>query len=122
MPSSVLEAMTTHLRLESEIGGYEASDAMAERVQDYYAATAALLGCGPENVAFAASATDAFSRALSSVPFQPGDVILTTRNDYISNQIAFMSLRNRFGVEVVHAPDAAEGGVDVDAMAGLMRT
>jgi selenocysteine lyase/cysteine desulfurase len=121
MPRQVLEAMTGHLALESEIGGYEASDAMAERIQDFYAATAALLGCGPENVAFAASATDAFARALSSVPFQRGDVILTTRNDYISNQIAFLSLRHRFGVEVVHAPDLAEGGVDVDALAGLMR-
>ncbi|MFC3452463.1 aminotransferase class V-fold PLP-dependent enzyme [Amycolatopsis speibonae] len=36
--------------------------------------------------------------------------------------MAFLSLRKRFGVEVVHAPEVPEGGVDVEAMAALMRT
>jgi selenocysteine lyase/cysteine desulfurase len=121
MPAQVLGAMTEHLELEAQLGGYEAADARSEATQDFYVATAQLLGCEPRNVAFATNATDAFARALSSIPFVPGDVILTTRNDYISNQIAFFSLRKRFGVEIVHAPDLPEGGADVDAMARLMR-
>ena len=51
-----------------------------------------------------------------------GDVVLTTRDDYISNQIAFLSLRKRFGIEVVHAPNRAGGGVDVDDFAALARS
>ncbi|MEV0584310.1 aminotransferase class V-fold PLP-dependent enzyme [Nonomuraea sp. NPDC050310] len=117
----VLAAMTDHLRLEAQIGGYEAAAARAEQVRGFYAETAALLNCAPENIAFASSATHAYSTALSAIPFEAGDVILTTRNDFISNQIAFLSLRRRFGVEVVHAPDLPEGGVDVAAMAALMR-
>lgn len=121
MPEPVLRAMLEHLHLEAEIGGYEAAEEQEVAVADLYAATAALLHCRPENVAVAPSATDAYSRALSSIPFATGDVILTTRDDYASNQIAFMSLRKRFGVEVLQAPVLAEGGVDVDAMAALMR-
>ncbi|HZC28862.1 MAG TPA: aminotransferase class V-fold PLP-dependent enzyme, partial [Gaiellaceae bacterium] len=90
-------------------------------IDDFYAATGDLLGCGTRNIAFASSATDAYARALSSIPFARRELILTTRDDYISNQIAFLSLRKRFGVEVVHAPNAPEGGVDVEAMARLMR-
>ena len=120
MPRPVLDAMTEHLELEAEIGGYEAADARQDRVHDFYAATAELLGCSAHNVAFAPSATDAYARALSSIPFASGDVILTTQDDYISNQIAFLSLRKRFGVEVVHAPNRPEGGVDVHAMAKSM--
>ena len=122
MPAPVLEAMLEHLRLEAELGGYEAADARADVIADFYAATAELLGCRAENVAFATSATDAFSRALSAIPFERGDAIVTTQDDYISNQIAFLSLRKRFGIDVVHAPTVPEGGVDVDAMAGLMRS
>ncbi|MFD5099492.1 aminotransferase class V-fold PLP-dependent enzyme [Streptomyces albidochromogenes] len=59
---------------------------------------------------------------MSSIPFESGDTILTTRDDFVSNQIAFLSLRKRFGVRIVHAPNTPEGGVDVPAMAGLMRT
>ncbi|MET7334599.1 aminotransferase class V-fold PLP-dependent enzyme [Nonomuraea sp. NPDC005650] len=119
----VLDAMLDHLRLEAAIGGYEAAAARQAEIRDFYAATAGLINCSPENIAFAGSATDAYTRALSAIPFERGDVILTTRNDFISNQIAFLSLRKRFGVEIVHAPDHADGsGVDVEAMAGLMRS
>jgi selenocysteine lyase/cysteine desulfurase len=120
-PRQVVETMTEHLELEAELGGYEAADDRHEEVADFYAATAELLGCRAWNVAFAPSATDAYARALSSIPFAQGDLILTTRDDYISNQIAFLSLRRRFGVDVIHAPNLPEGGVDVDAMARLMR-
>jgi selenocysteine lyase/cysteine desulfurase len=119
----VLQAMLDHLELEARIGGYEASDARAAEVRDFYSAVADLIHCGPDNVAFGGSATDAYNKALSAIPFEAGDVILTTRNDFISNQIAFLALRRRFGVEVVHAPDRPDGGgVDVEAMAALMRS
>jgi selenocysteine lyase/cysteine desulfurase len=121
MPLPVLDSMIDHLRLEANRGGYEAAHARADAIADFYAATAQLLGCRDNNIAFASSATDAFSRALSSLPFERDDVILTTKDDYVSNQIAFLSLRKRFGVEVVHAPTLPEGGVDVEAMARLMR-
>src|SRR5436190_5991039 len=121
MPKPVIDAMTEYLALEAEIGGYEAADARVEQIDGFYAAVAELLGCDPRNVAFATSATDAYARALSSIPFERGDLILTTRDDYISNQIAFMSLRRRFGVEIVHAPDLDGGGLDPNAMAQMMR-
>jgi selenocysteine lyase/cysteine desulfurase len=121
LPAPVLAAVQDHLVLESQIGGYEAAARQADVVRDFYVGTAALLGTAPENIAFASSATHAYSTALSSLEFAAGDVVLTTRNDYVSNQLAFLSLRKRFGVRVVHAPDAPEGGVDVEAMATLMR-
>jgi selenocysteine lyase/cysteine desulfurase len=121
MPAPVVETMTEHLELEAKLGGYEAADTRSEAIDDFYVATAQLLGCEARNIAFAPNATDAFARALSSIPFVAGDVILTTRDDYISNQIAFFSLRKRFGVDVVHASNLPEGGVDADAMARLMR-
>ncbi|MEV0629736.1 aminotransferase class V-fold PLP-dependent enzyme [Nonomuraea wenchangensis] len=120
-PAPVLTAMLDHLRLEAQIGGYEAAAARADQVRGFYDELAALINCGPGNIAFAGSATHAYTTALSAIPFQRDDVVLTTRNDFISNQIAFLSLRKRFGVRVVHAPDTPEGGVDVDAMAALMR-
>lgn len=119
----VHRAMADHLDLEARTGGYEAADARADEIRDFYTATAELIGGHPDEIAFAASATDAYVRALSSISFEPGDVILTTRNDFISNQLAFLSMRKRFGIEIVHAPDHGDGsGVDVDAMTRLMRT
>jgi len=121
LAAPVLTTMLDHLDLEARIGGYEASAARAAEVREFHAEIAALVNSTADNIAFAGSATHAFATALSAIPFEPGDVILTTRNDFISNQIAFLSMRKRFGVEIVHAPDTPDGGVDVAAMAALMR-
>jgi selenocysteine lyase/cysteine desulfurase len=67
------------------------------------------------------NATVAFAQALSAFDFAPGDVILTTTNDYISNQLMYLSLARRAGVRVVRAGDLAEGGADPDSVAGLLR-
>ena len=121
MPQPVLHAIQEHITLESMIGGYEAADARREALQEAYQSVARLLGTRPANVAFTESATTSVAQAMSSIPFQRDDVILTTRNDYVSNQIQFLSLRERLGVRVLRAPDRPEGGVDVDALADLVR-
>lgn len=119
-PRQVVNAMVEHLLLESEIGGYEAHAARSEEIAGFYSATARLLNTSPQQIAWMTSATDAYNRALTSIPWQEGDVILTTVNDYVSNQIAFMQLRERFGVRVVRAEDDPKGGVSLDSMERLM--
>ncbi|MFE0458507.1 aminotransferase class V-fold PLP-dependent enzyme [Kitasatospora sp. NPDC058965] len=122
MARPVLRAMLDHLQLEAAIGGYEASAAREVEIADFHTSIAELIRTRPGNIAFAGSATHAYAKALSAIDFRPGDTILTTRNDFISNQIAFLSLRKRHGVAIVHAPDHPDGsGVDVAAMARLMR-
>lgn len=121
MPRPVSEAVKAHIDLESRIGGYEAAAAAAGRIEAAYGAVAGLLGCQPRHVAFVENATVAYAQALSSIPFDRGDVILTSTSDYISNQIMFLSLARRIGVEVVRVPNATEGGIDVDATGDLIR-
>ena len=116
MPDPVVAAVREHLDLEASIGGYEAAAEAAPDIESAYGAVADLLSTHSGNVAFTEHATAAFVQALSSVPFQRGDVVATTRHDYVSNQIQYLSLMERFGVEVVRAPDAPGGGVDLEAM------
>jgi selenocysteine lyase/cysteine desulfurase len=67
------------------------------------------------------NATVAVAQALSAYDFQPGDVILTSRADYPSNQLMYLSLARRLGVEVVRADDLPEGGVDPQSIRELVR-
>lgn len=112
MPAPVLQVVLAHLQREARMGGYEAADAAADDVGATYVALAELIGAGPHNIAVVENATAAFALALSAFDFQRGDLILTTRNDYISNQLMYLSLARRQGVEVVRAEDLPEGGVD----------
>jgi selenocysteine lyase/cysteine desulfurase len=121
MPKPVLAAITQHLELEAKAGGYEAADAARFDIDDTYAAVARLVNTEPRNIAIVENATVAFFQALSAFDFRAGDVLLTTRNDYISNQLAYISLARRLGVRVVRAEDAQEGGVDPDSVRSLIR-
>ena len=114
MPQPVVEAIQNHIQLESEVGGYEAATIRAKEIEEFYSVGAMLLGCCPRNLAFTANATDAYSRALSSIPFKTGDAIVTTAEDYVSNQITFLSLSKRLGVKIVRAKSNWFGGVDLD--------
>lgn len=121
MPQPVLQAMTDHLQLEAKEGGYEAAALRKDEIAAFYNTTAQLLDAEPRQIAFTVSATDAYNRALSSIPFQQEDVILTTNNDYVSNQIAFLQMRDRLGIRVLRAADLPEGGVDPDDVEKLIR-
>jgi selenocysteine lyase/cysteine desulfurase len=122
MPQPVIAAVFEYLRRESEMGGYEAADAAAGSIDAAYHAVARLVGAAPRNIAIIENATTGMALALSALDPGPGDVILTTCDDYPSNQLMYLSLAARRGVEVVRAPDAPEGGVDTQAVSELLRT
>jgi selenocysteine lyase/cysteine desulfurase len=116
-PACVVDAMTAHLSLEAQIGGYEAAAEMQGAIAECYAHLAALVGASAHNIAIVENATVALAQALSSFDFAPGDRIVTTRLDYPSNQLMYLSLARRCGVEIVRAEDLPEGGVDPASVA-----
>jgi selenocysteine lyase/cysteine desulfurase len=119
MPQPVLDAMQEHLELEVEIGGYEASDSRATRIAHVYEDVGALVNSPARNIAIVANATAAFIQAMSSFDFKRGDIIVTTRADYTSYQITYLSLAQRLGIVVKHASDLPEGGVDPQSVREL---
>lgn len=113
-PKSMFEKMHSYNKLEEEFGGYDIEAKMAKERTSFYTETAKLINCKPENISFQYSATEGFSRALSAIPFKKGDVILTTDDDYISNFIAFISLKKRFGIRILRCKTAETGELDLE--------
>lgn len=122
MPRQVLTAITDHLELETQIGGYEAAAARSRQLAQFHMVLADLLNTKSRNIAYASSATDAYNRALSSIPFEEGDVLLTTQDDYVSNHIAFIQLERLQGIKLVVAPiNPTTGGADLSRMEELIK-
>jgi selenocysteine lyase/cysteine desulfurase len=115
-----LDAMVGHLRLEAEIGGYEAADAAQDDIAATYASMAELIGGASDEVAFFDNATHAWNAAFYSVPLQPGDRILTGRAEYGSNVLAYLQVAQRTGAEVVVVPNDESGQLDAAALADLV--
>lgn len=115
-PQPVLDATVAHLRLEAEIGGYEAEDRARDAVWNMYAATARMLGCTPDEIAFAQNATRAWDMAFYAIPFRPGDRILTGQAEYVSNYLGLLQVTRRTGATVEVIPNDERGQISVEAL------
>lgn len=113
MPLSVRQTIKEYLDKELEIGGYKLADIQTEAIEQFYQEAALLLDCKARNIAFAHDATDAYLKALSSIPFEEGDIIITTNNDYSSNQIQFISLQKRYGIIIKRIESMPNGDLDI---------
>ena len=117
-PRQVTEAAVEHLRLEARMGGYEAAEAAAEKVDRTYTAVAELIGSGLDEVAIVENATRAWDMAFYALRFSPGDRILTSRAEYASNVIAFLQVARKTGVVVEVVDDDESGQISVEDLRG----
>ncbi len=115
-PSVVTKAVIDHLRLETEIGGYEAAAQAKTRLEGCYTSIAKLLNCHSDEIAVVENATRAWDMAFYAMDFRPGDRILTARAEYASNYIAFLQIAKRTGAIVEAIPSDPDGQFDVGAL------
>jgi cysteine desulfurase / selenocysteine lyase len=116
MPRPVLEATIAHLQLEAQMGGYEAADRADDAIEHVYNAVARLIGCSRDEIAIIENATRAWDMAFYSIPFKPGDRILTAMAEYASNYIAYLQVTRKTGATVEVIPNDAHGQISVEAL------
>jgi cysteine desulfurase / selenocysteine lyase len=119
-PRPVVARVIEHLRLEEQLGGYEAADRVSDELDGLYGSVARLLHCDAEEIALQENATRAWEMAFYSLRFAPGDRIVTTANEYASNYIAFLQVARRTGAEISVAESDQAGEVDLEALGRLL--
>ena len=116
MPIPVADALIGWQREEEFRGGYETADRHRDSLENFYDATARLLNCGRDEVAFVENATRAWDMAFYGLDLGPGDRILTTVSEYGSNMIAYLHRAKRTGCQVDIVPNDSHGQIDVAAL------
>ncbi len=119
-PTCVLDAQIDHLKLEAEIGGYEAADQARGRIEAVYDSVARLIGAGRDEIAVVENATVAWDMAFYAIPFAPGDRILTAEAEYGANFVAFLQTAKRKGVQIDVVPSTETGETSVAALEEMM--
>ena len=117
LPSQrTLDATLNHLKLEAEIGGYEAAAKAHDDLEGFYPAVAKLIGAEADEIAFIENATRGWDLAFYSLDFKPGDRILTCVSEYSSNYISYLQVAKKTGAEIVVVPDDNYGQIDLGAL------
>jgi L-cysteine/cystine lyase len=117
MPAETARAMDEAAARELAVGRAAPGDwldALA-RMDEARFAVAAVLVADPGDIALTHSTTDGLNLAISALPWQAGDRVLTTAHEHPAALAPLAALRARLGVEVV-VVDVGDGG-DPDATA-----
>ncbi|HET8845339.1 MAG TPA: aminotransferase class V-fold PLP-dependent enzyme, partial [Ktedonobacteraceae bacterium] len=115
-PQPVLDATIAYLQREAQIGGYEIAKEAHEALENAHQAAARLIGASREEIALAESADSAWNRAFYSIPFKPGDRVLTAKAEYHSNYIIYLQAQKRLGITIEVVPNDEHGQLDVAAL------
>jgi cysteine desulfurase/selenocysteine lyase len=116
MPQPVLDAATSYLQLEAQIGSYRAYIRSYEAIEHLYSSIAKLIGCSHDEIAILENATLAWDMAFYSIPFRAGDRILIGTTEYINNYMAILQMTRKTGAIVEVIPDDDYGQISVEAL------
>jgi cysteine desulfurase / selenocysteine lyase len=119
-PRPVVARVIEHLRLEEQIGGYEAADRVTAELEAVYGSVARLLHCATDEIALQENATRGWEMAFYSLRFAAGDRIVTSANEYASNYIAFLQVAQRIGAEIHVVESDQVGEIDLEALRKLL--
>ncbi len=112
-PRQVTDTVVEYLRHEELVGGYEAAEEAAGRIDGVYASLARLINAVPAEVAVMESGSTAWERAVSILPLE-GSRVLVSRTEYHNNLPLIRQLADRGNLRVDTLDDDAHGGVSVD--------
>ncbi len=120
MSTPVTEAVHAHLELESRIGGYEAADEAAPRLDGVYRSAATLINAQPSEIGLMDNATRGWAAVFQALRLSPGDRVVTGRAEYCSNYMAYLHAAQTRGAEIVVVEDDADGQVDLGRLEDLL--
>ncbi|HEY0431355.1 MAG TPA: aminotransferase class V-fold PLP-dependent enzyme [Pyrinomonadaceae bacterium] len=117
-PIPTIKAIESQLADVSENGSvnFRSWLAVKERARRLLAG---MLGARPEQVAFVRNTSDGLSTVANGLRWQPGDNLVTFRNEFPSNLYPWLRLRDVAGVEVRLAEER-RGRVDMDDLTGMI--
>ncbi|MDE0308697.1 MAG: aminotransferase class V-fold PLP-dependent enzyme [Acidiferrobacterales bacterium] len=122
MPIPVIDAFRGHIELETIRGGYEAEEEAKEKLNAVYSSIGSMINCSSNEIALTESATVAWNAVFYGIAqtLKPGDRILTSKSEYVSNMIAYFQVAERTGAQVEVVPDDDTGQLDVRALESMI--
>ena len=115
-PDIVVQTVVNYLKEEALNGGYETEAKYADQLQNVYRQIAKLLNAHEDEIAIVENASTGWHLAFQGVDFKPGDEVVTSEMEYVTNYIGFLNAQKNYGVRIVVVPDDAAGNFDLNAL------
>ncbi|HWB93403.1 MAG TPA: aminotransferase class V-fold PLP-dependent enzyme, partial [Puia sp.] len=111
-PDVVVETVMAYLREEAVYGGYETEAKYAGQLENVYKQIAKLINAHQDEIAIVENASIAWHLAFGGVDLKPGDEVITSEMEYVTNHIGFLNAGKNYGIKVMVVANDAWGNFD----------
>ena len=119
-PITVVHAIHQYLLEEANYGAYETYGRHVSEFERLYREIESLIGAKHGEVALDSNSSRAWQLVFQSIPFSPGDRILTCDTAYTSNYLGFLTASQRMGAIIEVLPTEDDGSVSVSGVLQFM--
>lgn len=116
IPDVVSNVVQDYLAEEAKYGGYEMAAKYQADLENTYTSIAKFIGANADEIALVENATEAWHKAFHAIPFEKGDIILTSEAEYATNYISYLQKQQQVGIAVKVIPSDAQGQIDIVAL------
>jgi len=115
-PDVVVDTVTGYLQKEAVMGGYELEGVCRQQLENVYVSIAKLINASVEEVAIVENASTGWHLAFNGIDFKPGDEVVTSEMEYVSNLIGFLNLKKSRGIDIKVISNDANGNFPLAAL------
>lgn len=116
----VVETVKSYIDEEALVGGYEAEDRYGAELNNSYHLIGRLINAKPDEIAVVESASMGWGIAFKGIPFQKGDVIITSQVEYGSNLMLYLQAQKNFGIDIKIIPTQPNGSLSTEKLKGMI--
>jgi cysteine desulfurase / selenocysteine lyase len=115
-PDSTVDTVVSYLQEEAVKGGYEVEAKYAADLNNVYTLIARLIHAHPDEIAIVENASMGWHLAFNGIDFQPGDEVITSEMEYVTNHIGFLNVQNQKGIRITVIPNDVQGNFDLQKL------
>lgn len=112
-PEIVVKTMVNFLQEEALTGGYEMEAKYRNQLDHTHTLIAQLINAHPDEIALVENASAAWDIAFNGLRFQPGDEVIVSEMEYVSNILGLLNAQRTAGIVIKMIPNDANGNFPI---------
>ncbi|TFF40614.1 aminotransferase class V-fold PLP-dependent enzyme [Mucilaginibacter psychrotolerans] len=115
-PDVVTNTVIAYLQEEATYGGYETEAKYQRQLDNTYDLIARLINAHRDEVAIVESASVGWGLVFNGIDFKPGDEIITSEMEYVTNLMGFLNAKKNHDVIFKVVPNDDEGNFSMQGL------
>lgn len=112
-PDIIVKTMVDFLQEEAVIGGYEMEAKYRSQLDHTHTLIAQLINAQANEIALVENASAAWDIAFNGLHFQPGDEVIVSEMEYVSNILGLLNAQKMAGIVIKMIPNDANGNFPI---------